>query len=129
MKTKPIPAIVMLTAGFITCIVAIFQKMELLAFTKTLLLVLIIFYLLGALQLISWKRILKLQRMKKAVQKKKQMVMQKSLLMRKRRYIRKVRKRGREKSERRVIIRNRRLWHENSGQRKTVGKLSEKSSI
>ena len=43
MKTKPIPAIVMLTAGFITCIVAIFQKMELLAFTKTLLLVLIIF--------------------------------------------------------------------------------------
>lgn len=41
MKTKPIPAIVMLTAGFITCIVAIFQKMELLAFTKTLLLVLI----------------------------------------------------------------------------------------
>lgn len=48
MKTKPIPAIVMLTAGFITCIDAIFQKMELLAFTKTLLLVLIIFYLLGA---------------------------------------------------------------------------------
>ena len=46
MKTKPIPAIVMLTAGFITCIVAIFQKMELLAFTKTLLLVLIIFYVL-----------------------------------------------------------------------------------
>ena len=34
MKTKPIPAIVMLTAGFITCIVAIFQKMELLAFYK-----------------------------------------------------------------------------------------------
>ena len=49
MKTKPIPAIVMLTAGFITCIVAIFQKMELLAFTKTLLLVLIIFYLLGGI--------------------------------------------------------------------------------
>ncbi len=50
MKTKPIPAIVMLTAGFITCIVAIFQKMELLfAFTKTLLLVLIIFYVLGGI--------------------------------------------------------------------------------
>ncbi|HCJ75692.1 hypothetical protein ACTQ1U_03930 [Thermoguttaceae bacterium LCP21S3_D4] len=49
MKTKPIPAIVMLTAGFITCIVAIFQKMELLAFTKTLLLVLILFYILGGI--------------------------------------------------------------------------------
>lgn len=97
MKTKPIPAIVMLTAGFITCIVAIFQKMELLAFTKTLLLVLIIFYLLGALQLISWKRILKLQRMKKAVQKKKQMVMQKSLLMRKKKIHQKSQKKRKRK--------------------------------
>ena len=95
MKTKPIPAIVMLTAGFITCIVAIFQKMELLAFTKTLLLVLIIFYVLGGIA--AWKRILKLQRMKKAVQKKKQMVMQKSLLMRKKKIHQKSQKKRKRK--------------------------------
>ena len=116
MKTKPIPAIVMLTAGFITCIVAIFQKMELLAFTKTLLLVLIIFYLLGGIAAYILEKNFKAAKDEESSREK-------------RRYIRKVRKRGREKSERRVIIRNRRLWHENSGQRKTVGKLSEKSSI
>lgn len=47
MKTKPIPAIIMLSAGFITCIIAIYTHMELMAFTKSLLLVLVIFYILG----------------------------------------------------------------------------------
>ena len=47
MKTKPIPAIVMLSAGFVTCIIAIYTHMELMAFTKSLLLVLIVFYILG----------------------------------------------------------------------------------
>ena len=42
MKTKPIPAIVMLSAGFVTCIIAIYTHMELMAFTKSLLLVKII---------------------------------------------------------------------------------------
>ena len=48
MKTKPIPAIVMLSAGFVTCIIAIYTHMELMAFTS-LLLVLIVFYILGGI--------------------------------------------------------------------------------
>lgn len=47
MKTKQIPAIVMLIAGFITCIVAIFHNFDALRLTKTLLIVLLIFYILG----------------------------------------------------------------------------------
>lgn len=47
MKTKPIPAIVMLIAGFVTCIMSIRYHLELKVFTKTLLLVLIAFYFLG----------------------------------------------------------------------------------
>ena len=42
MKTKPIPAIVMLSAGFVTCIIAIYTHMELMAFTKSLLLKIIL---------------------------------------------------------------------------------------
>ena len=49
MKTKPIPAIVMLSAGFVTCIIAIYTHMELIDFTKSLLLVLIVFYILGGI--------------------------------------------------------------------------------
>lgn len=49
MKTKPIPAIVMLTAGFITCMLGIFQKMEFLPFAKMLLIVMVCFYLLGSI--------------------------------------------------------------------------------
>lgn len=49
MKTKPIPAIVMLVAGFVTCIIAIYTHMELKVFTKTLLLVLIGFYIMGGI--------------------------------------------------------------------------------
>ena len=47
MKTKGIPAVVMLLAGFVTCIIGIVQHMETDVFIKTLLAVLIIFYLLG----------------------------------------------------------------------------------
>ena len=47
MKTKGIPAVVMLLAGFVTCIIV--QHMETDVFIKTLLAVLIIFYLLGCI--------------------------------------------------------------------------------
>ena len=46
MKTKGIPAVVMLLAGFVTCIIG---HMETDVFIKTLLAVLIIFYLLGCI--------------------------------------------------------------------------------
>jgi len=49
MKTKPIPAIVMLLAGFVTCIMSIYNRLNLKTFTKTLLLVLIIFYFFGVI--------------------------------------------------------------------------------
>ena len=51
MKTKGIPAVVMLLAGFVTCIIGIVQHMETDVFIKTLLAVLIIFYLLGCMNL------------------------------------------------------------------------------
>ena len=47
MNTKPIPAIIMLTAGFVTCIVGIVQHFSFGTYVKTLFLVLIGFYLLG----------------------------------------------------------------------------------
>ena len=47
MNTKSIPAIIMLAAGFVACIVGILQHFSFGMFTKTLLLVLIGFYLLG----------------------------------------------------------------------------------
>lgn len=47
MKTKQVPAIVMLVAGFITCIVSIFQGLEADKFLKILLIVLVSFYILG----------------------------------------------------------------------------------
>lgn len=47
MKTKQVPALVMLTAGFLTCVISIVQHMEFGNFLKTLLLVLICFYILG----------------------------------------------------------------------------------
>lgn len=47
MKTKQVPALVMLTAGFLTCVISIVQHMEFGRFLKTLLLVLICFYILG----------------------------------------------------------------------------------
>lgn len=47
MKTKTLPAIIMLLAGFVTCIVGIIEQIEIVRFTKILLLVLVIFYVLG----------------------------------------------------------------------------------
>ena len=49
MKTKPIPAIVMLTGGFVACVLVILNHMETTAFMKMLLLVLFIFYILGSI--------------------------------------------------------------------------------
>ena len=49
MKTKPVPAIIMLTAGFVTCIVGIVQHYSFGTYVKTLFLVLIGFYLLGCI--------------------------------------------------------------------------------
>ncbi|MGN0344825.1 MAG: hypothetical protein ACI4EC_07690 [Lachnospiraceae bacterium] len=49
MKTKPIPAIIMLTAGFVTCIVGIRQHFSFGTYIKTLFLVLVGFYLLGCI--------------------------------------------------------------------------------
>ena len=47
MKTKPIPAIVMMTAGLITCFLCIGNQVSTSDFLKRLLLVLILFYILG----------------------------------------------------------------------------------
>lgn len=47
MKTKPIPAIIMLTAGLVACITGIVKHIEVLQFMKMLLIVLILFYILG----------------------------------------------------------------------------------
>ncbi len=47
MKTKYIPALVMLTAGLIDCLYTMFSGLGLLDFTKRLLIVLIVFYIIG----------------------------------------------------------------------------------
>lgn len=47
MKTNGIPAIVMLSAGFVDCVLAIYTHMSLWNFTRQLLFVLILFYIIG----------------------------------------------------------------------------------
>lgn len=47
MRERYVPAIIMLTAGAITCILDIYNKVEVLTGLKRLLLVLVIFYILG----------------------------------------------------------------------------------
>ncbi len=47
MKTNWIPAIVMLTAGFIDCVLSICNGLPMFDFTLQLLVVLVVFYLLG----------------------------------------------------------------------------------
>lgn len=47
MKTKYIPALVMLLAGLIDCLYTMFSGLSLLDFTKRLLIVLIVFYIIG----------------------------------------------------------------------------------
>lgn len=49
MNTKPIPAIIMLTAGFVTCMVGIVEHFSFGTYVKTLFFVLIGFYLLGCI--------------------------------------------------------------------------------
>ncbi len=49
MKTKAVPAVIMLIAGFMTCLVAILQHFSFGTFVKTEFLVLIIFYLFGCI--------------------------------------------------------------------------------
>ena len=44
MKTNGVPAIIMLAAGFIDCVIAILTHMSLWNFTRQLLLVLVLFY-------------------------------------------------------------------------------------
>ena len=49
MKTKSVPAIIMLSAGFIACIAGMYAHMEVAGFMKMLLIVLIVFYILGCI--------------------------------------------------------------------------------
>ncbi len=48
-NTKPLPCIIMLAAGFITCLVAVIQDWALLRFSYTLLIVMFVFYFIGGL--------------------------------------------------------------------------------
>lgn len=49
MKTNNVPALVMLSAGLVDCVIAIKMGQPLCPFTRQLLLVLIIFYILGSI--------------------------------------------------------------------------------
>lgn len=49
MKTKQIPAMIMLAAGLVACIAGIAGRMEAFRFTKMLLAVLVVFYIIGCL--------------------------------------------------------------------------------
>ncbi|SES63221.1 hypothetical protein [[Clostridium] polysaccharolyticum] len=59
MKTRYIPAGVMLTAGIVTCVVSIVQKQEVIRSLVTLLTVLILFYIIGLIAKFFIDRILK----------------------------------------------------------------------
>lgn len=49
MKTKTIPALIMLLAGAIASVAGIASRMEIVSFTKMLFIVLIVFYILGCI--------------------------------------------------------------------------------
>lgn len=49
MKTKSIPAIIMLVAGFVACIAGMNAHMEVADFLKMLLIVLVVFYVMGCI--------------------------------------------------------------------------------
>lgn len=49
MKTKQIPAIIMLTAGLVMSIAGVINRMEAVEFLKTLIIVLVVFYVLGCI--------------------------------------------------------------------------------
>ena len=62
MKTKSVPAIIMLIAGFIACIAGMIAHMDVAGFMKMLLIVLILFYILGCIvKLILDKNFAKVQ--------------------------------------------------------------------
>lgn len=52
MKTRLLPALIMLLAGAVNCVLALANRMSPLVFTVRLLLVLIVFYMLGTL--VQW---------------------------------------------------------------------------
>ena len=56
MKTKSVPAIVMLSAGFVACVAGICAHMEVADFMKMLLIVLIVFYLVHRLNIFMMKQ-------------------------------------------------------------------------
>lgn len=49
MKTNGVPAVIMLTAGLVDCVLSIYCRLSLWRFTWQLLLVLVIFYVLGCI--------------------------------------------------------------------------------
>ncbi|MDD6056684.1 MAG: hypothetical protein PUB98_00250 [Clostridiales bacterium] len=49
MKTRTIPALIMLLAGAVACVAGIMAKLEIVSFTKMLLIVLVVFYILGCI--------------------------------------------------------------------------------
>lgn len=49
MKTKQVPVIIMLVAGLITCILGFTMQMETAQFVRTLVIILISFYILGCI--------------------------------------------------------------------------------
>lgn len=49
MKTKEIPAVIMLLAGMIDCIISIMDNLDLLSFCIRLLIVLLVFYFFGVI--------------------------------------------------------------------------------
>lgn len=59
MRTRYIPAGVMLVAGAVTCIISIVQKQETVVALKTLLVVLILFYIIGLITKILVDKILR----------------------------------------------------------------------
>lgn len=59
MNTKQLPAIVMLLAGLITCVIAIVTKMETVLTLKILLAVLIGFYVLGLIVKMIFDKIIR----------------------------------------------------------------------
>ena len=57
MKTNSVPAVIMLTAGLIDCIVSIYQRLSLFDFTKQLLIT-IMFFMSGILIMAETERFL-----------------------------------------------------------------------
>ena len=49
MKTKQVPVLITLVAGFVTCIIGFIRQMETTQFIKTFVIVLISFYILGCI--------------------------------------------------------------------------------